>query len=135
MSAYLVDVTECNGGVNGVLRAVGEEVGRNIGVVCVIPAHCPAEHVQLVHCAAADCVRTMLHEQTYDGHVAVLRREVQRHRVIAIVTDVRIGAALEQQSHHCFVRDCVMQCSARTIVAGYYSAFVDDVGVCVEQCG
>ena len=43
------------------------------------------------------------------GEIAALGGKVNRERVVSLIPDVRIGAAIEQRLHHRFVADAEMQ--------------------------
>ena len=69
------------------------------------------------------------------GEVAALGGEVNRVRVVAVVPDVRIGAAIEQRLHHRFVAHAEMQRRSQAGVPGQRPAFVDDGRMLVEDRG
>ena len=75
----------------------------------------------------------MLHEQPYDCHVTPLGREVERHRIVAFIPDVRVRPALQQQTHDRLVRDSVMQRRAQARMTRDHRSLVDDVRMRVEQ--
>ena len=105
------------------------------GMGRVVETHRPAEHVQLVHCARADRIRTVFDEQLDDREVAALGGKMNRVRVVPLISDVRVGAAVEQRPHNRFVPHAEMQRRPQAGIAGQRPAFVDDARMFVEDCG
>jgi hypothetical protein len=68
--------------------------------------------------AGADWIRAVLDEQRDDGEIAALGGEMDRIRVVAVVADVRIGAALEEQAHDCFVAHAEVERRPPAVLAG-----------------
>ncbi len=91
-----------------VLRAVRKEVARDFGVVGVVETHGPSDRVQLVVGARTDRIGTVFDEQPDDGEIAALGGKVNGERVVSLIPDVRVGAAIEQHFHHRFVADAEM---------------------------
>ena len=75
-----------------------KEVARDFGVVGVVETHGPADHVQLVVSARTDRIGAVFDEQLDDGEIAALGGKVNRERVVSLIADVRVGAAIEQRS-------------------------------------
>jgi hypothetical protein len=114
---------------------VRQEIPRDLGVVGVVETHGPADHVQFVVSARSDGVGAVFDEQRDDGEIAALGRKMHRVRVAPFITDIRIGAAIEQHSHNGFVADAEMQRRPTSRVAWERSALVDEVRVLVEDRG
>ena len=95
----------------------------------------PAEHLELVAVAGTDRIGPVLDQQSNDAEMLFLRGEVQRHRVVALVADVGIGAAIEQPLDGRLVAavDLGMQGRPRAPMAGKAASLVDDARVRVEQ--
>ena len=53
-------------------------------------------------------IGTVFDEQPHDGEIAALGGKVNGKRVVTLIPDVRVGAAIEQRFHHCFVADAEM---------------------------
>ena len=114
---------------------MGKQVARDIHVGCVVEADCPAKHVELVPGVSADRICAMFDEQSDDRHVPALGGEVNWVGVVSFVPDVRIGAAIEQRAHHCFVFHAEMERRAQAGMAGERPALVDGGRMCVDDCG
>jgi hypothetical protein len=114
-------------------RAMLEQVASHIELHRVVEADRPAEHVEIVRRAGADWIRAVLDEQPDDGEIAALGGEMDRIRVVAVVADVRIGAALEEQAHDCFVAHAEVERRPPARVGRQLAALVDDGRVAVED--
>ena len=77
----------------------------------------------------------MLDEQSDDGEVLVLRGEVQWHRVVTLIANVRIGAALEEHSDNSLVLDTEMQCRAKSVVTLELATPTHDLRIAIENLG
>src|SRR5688500_17204992 len=84
-----------------------EHVPRNRGP----EARRPADDFQLVYVADTVHVSPGIEQRADDIHSALTAGGVQRGRVVAHVTRVRIGAMLEQQTDGVYVADREMQSS------------------------
>jgi hypothetical protein len=112
---------------------VRKEVSRNLGVVSVVETHRPADRVQLVVSARTDRIGAVFDEQPDDGEIAALSGKVNRERVVSLIPDVRVGAAIEQRFHNRFVGDAEMQRRPKPGVGRQRSALVDEVRMLVND--
>jgi len=115
--------------------AVGEEVLGDIDVQRICETHRPADDFELVHVARADRVGAMRDQLSDDVELPALSGEVQRKRVISLVSNVRVGAALEQEIDHLLVHAVhrEVERGAFSGVTGQCGASVDDIGMVVEH--
>ncbi len=118
-------------------RTVCEQVLHQLHALLAREDSRPADDIQLVEVAASDGVGAVFDEQVHDVQRHVFGSEVQRCRAVALVPDVRIGAAFEEKGHH---RRTVavhgeVQSSAPARVPFERRALVHDVGVRIQKRG
>ena len=94
-----------------------EEVPRDLGVVGVVETDGPADRVQFVVSARSDGIGAVFDEQLDDVEIAALGRKMHRVRGVPFITDIRVGAAIEQRFHNRFVADAEMQRRPKSRVA------------------
>ena len=113
--------------------AVGQEIVDDV-LVRVSEAGRPADDVEpVIVDLASGGLRAVVDEQLDDGQIAALCGKVQRERVVSLITDVRVGAAIEEQFDDRFVMHAEVQRGAESGVPLQRTALVDDVGLRVEH--
>src|SRR5215831_10474999 len=97
----------------------------------------PADDLELVPVAGADGVGAVLYEKSDDSDMLLFGSEMERHRIVAVVSDVRISAAIEQQSHRGFVASAHREMERRAFAEMPFEipACADDSRICIEQFG
>jgi len=78
--------------------AVREEIAHDVRPR--LPEHRrPADDLELVPVAGANWVCAVLYEKSDDADVLLLRGEMEGHGIVAVVVNIWISAAVEQQSY------------------------------------
>ena len=95
----------------------------------------PADDVELVRVAGPDGIRAVLGQFPHDADVPLLGREVQGHGVVAVIADVRVGTARQQDVHDLFGQavDREVERGASAGVAAEHCPLVDDVRLSLEK--
>ncbi len=114
--------------------AVREQVVHELGVA-LAKAGRPPDDLELVAITGTDRVGPMLDEQPDDPQVAALNGKVERHGVVAFVTDVRIGTTSEQGLDDVEVMHAKVEGGSQSRVAGKRAAIADDAGMGIGHRG
>ena len=112
--------------------AVGQEVIDNLTVgIDIVPGCRPTDHAELVVIAFADGIGAVFNKETNDGEELLLGGEMQRRGIIALATDVRVGAAFEEEAYGSFLHS-----DNGLVKSGSHAGaarFIDERGVRIEQ--
>src|ERR1700683_1132074 len=111
--------------------AMGEKICRNV-LAQSCQGSCPAKYADLVVVALAKNIGTRFDQERNDVQVCSFRGKVQGIRIVAVVANPNVRAAIEQQPHAggAIAPRSHVQCCASPVVA---SAGVDQVEVQIEQ--
>ena len=105
--------------------AVGEEVIDDL-LVGLAEDRRPADDFELVVVAGANRIGTVLHEEPDDGERVGLGDKMQREGIVALVADVRVGAALEERRDDTFVLHAEVERRAQPRMPRQHAALVDE---------
>jgi hypothetical protein len=111
---------------------VRKQIARDVCVRRVLEADGPADGIELMARAGANGVRPVFDEELDDRQLSSFGGEMDWIRLIALIANVRIGAALEEQAHDGLVVDAEMKCRSQAGIVER-SSFVDQGGMSVED--